>query len=72
MCINEDFTTSLLQNMIDCLKVSHDCFVEHPETCHMKCDELFMTYELLVQHMKGVYTETGERDWDALIHSVMP
>ena len=80
MCIDRELTICLLKNMIRNLEVAHDCYVNSPETCHNQCEEFFLSYELLVQHMKGVYTRTVDekgnvvrkqkRDYSALIHSV--
>ena len=80
MCIDKDFTIALLKNMIRNLEVAHDLYDSNVEICHNQCEEFFLSYELLVQHMKGVYTKVmnkdgkvvrkQRRDWDALIMSI--
>ena len=77
MCIDKELTESLLKNMIRTLEIAHDTYTEKPEICLDECEEYFRSYELLVQHMKGIYQRTNERgdavrDYDALAHSVAP
>lgn len=75
MCIDKDFTKSLLKNMIRTLEVAHETYASNAKVCLNECEEFFLSYELLVQHMKGIYITGDEgrdpaRDYDALVHSV--
>ena len=75
MCIDREFTTSLLKNMIRNLGVAHNCYIEHPEVCLDQCEEYFLSYELLAKHMNGIYQTTDKhesvgRNYDALAHSI--
>lgn len=73
MCIDVKFVKVLLKHMSEKLENAKLLSDEGKpdEVVYHQLGEAMKTYELLKVHMKGVYADERELNWDALVHSIL-
>ena len=73
MCIDVEFVKGLLKHMSEKLENAKLLVGEDKSVLviEQQLSEAMKTFELLQEHMKGVYNDGKDINWDALVHSVL-